>query len=113
MLTEQRPIHLSNAEDPPGPLCDETEFADLIQEMVADEAPRLFAIVQEYGERVDARVAGWGMWFGNRAVAFDLTGRTMIMRSMASTMRLFRRAPHINPRLCWIGPEPAEDDEPA
>ena len=24
--------------------------------MVAEEAPRLFAVVQEYGERVDARI---------------------------------------------------------
>lgn len=85
------------------PLCDEDEFAELIQEMVADEAPRLFAIVQEYGDRVDAHVAGWGMWFGDRAVAFDVDGGTMIMRSVDSAMRLFGADPYTTPRLCWLG----------
>jgi hypothetical protein len=93
------------------PLCDEAEFTELIQEMVDDEAPRLFAIVQEYGDRVDAHVAGWGMWFGDRAVAFDVDGGTMIMRSMESAMRLFRGGPHVRPRLCWTGPEPAQHDD--
>jgi len=31
--------------------------------MVASNAPRLFAIVQERGERVDGRIAAWGMAF--------------------------------------------------
>ena len=41
------------------PLCHEAEFAQEINELVADEAPRLFAVVQEYGERADGRVAAW------------------------------------------------------
>lgn len=35
------------------PLCDEAEFAQEIAELVAEQAPRLFAVVQEYGERAD------------------------------------------------------------
>lgn len=111
MLADPPPKHLLNTSyvDPSNepPLCDEAEFADLIREMVEDEAPRLFAIVQEYGERVDAHVAGWGMWFGDRAVAVDSDGGTMIMRSMESALRLFRGDPHIRPRLCWAAPAPA------
>lgn len=93
------------------PLCDETEFAELIDEMVTEEAPRLFAIVQEYGERVDAHVAVWGMCFADRAVAFDTDGRTLIMRSAESAMRLFRADPFHTPRLCWAGHAPAQHDE--
>lgn len=106
MLSEPRPACL------PEPLCDETEFAELIEEMVADEAPRLFAIVQEYGERVDARLAGWGMWFGDRAVAFDVSGRTMIMSTVESTLRLFRANPLVTPRAYWTGPEPSTVNQP-
>lgn len=35
--------------------------------MVTDEAPQLFAIIQEYGERVDGRIAAWGMSFDDHA----------------------------------------------
>lgn len=38
------------------PLCAEPEFAALVEGMVADLAPRLFALVEERGERVDGRV---------------------------------------------------------
>lgn len=115
MLADPAPKHLLNTShvnpsDVP-PLCDEDEFNELIQEMVADEAPKLFAVVQEYGERVDAHVAGWGMWFGDHVVACNIDGRTMIMRSVESTMRLFRGGPYDTPRLCWAGQEPAQHDE--
>lgn len=43
------------------PLCGEDEFAELVSEMVTDYAPRVFAVVQEYGDRVDARIAAWGL----------------------------------------------------
>lgn len=35
------------------PVCDEHEFATIVETMVADEAPRLFAVVQEYGDRAE------------------------------------------------------------
>ncbi|MCA1671371.1 MAG: hypothetical protein LC799_03935 [Actinobacteria bacterium] len=41
------------------PLCGEAEFTELVGELVADEAPRLFAVVQEYGTRVDGRIVVW------------------------------------------------------
>lgn len=105
MLADTPPKHLLDTSDvdPSGtpPLCDETEFAKLIEEMVHDEAPQLFAIVHEYGDRVDAHVAAWGLHFGDRTVAFDGDGRTMVMQSVDSAMRLFRGDPHHTPRLCW------------
>ncbi|MGH3897610.1 MAG: hypothetical protein ACRDTA_05030 [Pseudonocardiaceae bacterium] len=43
------------------PLCDEAEFTELIDEMVAEEAPRLFAVVQEYanGWTAGSRPGAW------------------------------------------------------
>ncbi|WP_020663140.1 hypothetical protein [Amycolatopsis benzoatilytica] len=38
------------------PLCGKPEFAAILDAMVAGEAPRLFAGVQEYGERVDGQI---------------------------------------------------------
>jgi hypothetical protein len=49
------------------PLCDEEEFAAGLEELVADFAPRLFALVEETGERVDGRIVAWGMAFDDRA----------------------------------------------
>ncbi|HEX6355287.1 hypothetical protein [Actinophytocola sp.] len=89
------------------PLCDEQEFTELVRQMVNEAAPRLFAVVQEYGERVDAHVAGWGLWFGDRAVAVDVDGGMRIARSVESAMRLFRDGPYITSRLWWAGPVPA------
>lgn len=85
------------------PLCDEPEFTALIQEMVDEEAPKLFAIVQEYGDRVDAAVAGWGLSFADRAVAFDNGGSALVLRSAESATRLLRGGPHVTSRLCWAG----------
>jgi len=39
------------------PLCDEEVFARVLDRMVADNAPRLFAVVAEYGDRVDVAIA--------------------------------------------------------
>ncbi|MFY9806805.1 MAG: hypothetical protein WCC38_13485 [Pseudonocardiaceae bacterium] len=38
-----------------------------MQRLVTDFAPRLFALVDEAGERVDNRVFAWGMAFEDRA----------------------------------------------
>lgn len=50
----------------------EEEFAREVAELVADEAPRLFALVQEYGERVDGWVIAWGMAFDDHAEAVSV-----------------------------------------
>ncbi|WP_285507197.1 hypothetical protein [Actinokineospora sp. NBRC 105648] len=38
------------------PMGGEAEFAAMVADLVATEVPRVFAVVQEYGERVDARI---------------------------------------------------------
>lgn len=99
------------------PLCEEEEFAQEIAELVADEAPRLFAVVQEYGERVDGRIAAWGLAFADYAevVRLDSVGR-LSLRSPERAVRLFSRSPHITARVVWVNPaDPSrpEGDEAA
>ncbi|MEV4051623.1 hypothetical protein AB0J55_10590 [Amycolatopsis sp. NPDC049688] len=87
-------------------MCGEPEFSELLTEMALAEAPRLFAVVQEYGERVDARIAGWGLAFEDRADVIGVEGGTrMSLSSPERALRGFRTSPHVRPRLVWITAE--------
>lgn len=97
--------------DPTGlpSLYDEPTFAALLAEMVADEAPRLFAVVQEYGQRVDGQIAGWGLAFADHAEVISLDQhRWMRLSSPSQALRMFRFGSHISARLIWptSGPVP-------
>ena len=67
MLVQPDPESAQAGPDTLAPLCDEVEFAELVDELVAEDAPRLFAVLQEYGERADGRIAAWGMAFPDHA----------------------------------------------
>jgi hypothetical protein len=56
------------------PLCGPEEFARLVTEMVTDDAPRVFAVVQEYGDRIDARIAAWGLAHAGHVDVIGLNG---------------------------------------
>lgn len=101
--------HLSDPRELP-PVCDEHEFAAITERMVADEAPRLFAVVQEYGERVDAVIAAWGVAFPDHAeiVAHQLR---MSVRAPESALRMFAVGDHIRARLVWFNPDAATPTE--
>jgi hypothetical protein len=74
---------------------------------LADEAPRLFAVVQEYGERADGRVAAWGMAFEDGAKVFGVDrGQYLSLRSPERAVRAFNHGPHITARLVWVNPDP-------
>ncbi|MBB5907175.1 hypothetical protein BKA25_001491 [Actinoalloteichus hymeniacidonis] len=98
-------------------MCDEPTFVRILAETVADEAPRLFAVVQEYGERVDARIAAWGFAFPDHTelVSTDRTCR-MVLDKPENALRGFRNhADHISARIIWHDPTMAtalnDDDE--
>jgi hypothetical protein len=58
--------------------------------MVADEAPRLFAVVQEYGERVDGQIAAWGMAFADHAEVVSVKrGMRMSLQAPEKALRMF------------------------
>jgi hypothetical protein len=83
----------------------------------ADEAPRLFAVVQEYGERVDGRIAAWGMALADHAEVVSVTrGMRMSLQTPKNALRMFTFGNHLRARLVWFNPDaatPAEDDQAA
>lgn len=108
--------------DPSGlePVCDEERFAELLEGIVADGAPRVFAIVEEYGERVDGHIAAWGMAFDDRAEVISVQGGLrMSTRSAESALRGFGFGTRLKPRVVWVNPDAATppddlaDDESA
>jgi hypothetical protein len=115
MLTQ--PDQPSSEVDPADltPLCDEAEFAQEIAELVAEQAPRLFAVVQEYGERADGRIAAWGMAFEDYTDVVRVDrGLHLNLRSPERAVHLFSRSPHITAHVVWVNPaapaRPADDD---
>jgi hypothetical protein len=102
--------------DPSGfpPLCEEDEFAEVVAEMVADEAPRLYAIVAEFGERVDAKCAAWVLAFKENALVFNLDGTSQ--RAVADpedALRYFAVGTSVRPRLVLADPSLASPVGPA
>ncbi len=91
--------------DPTGtpPLCSEEDFADLLEQLVADSAPRMFAVVQEYGERVDGRIAAWGIAFDDHVeVVGTEGGLRMTLESAERVRRALTWGSHITARLVWV-----------
>lgn len=56
------------------PLYGSAEFTELVTGMVTDHAPRVFAVVEEYGTRVDARVVGWGLAYDDHVDVIGVHG---------------------------------------
>jgi hypothetical protein len=81
------------------------EFAAIVEQMVADQAPRLFAVVQTYGGRLDGRVAAWGMAFdeGAEVVSID-RGLRMSLEAAETAPMLFALDRQIEARLVWLPP---------
>jgi len=101
------PEETSDTEAPRGaPLCDEPEFAALVEGLVADFAPRLFALVGEEGERVDGSILAWGMAFANHV---DVVGEAITINgsfpSVEIAHQLFSRLGKT--RLVWYKPDAA------
>lgn len=87
------------------PLCGEAEFTVILEGMVAREAPRLFAVVQEYGERADARIAAWGIAFDDRAEVISVgRGLRMSLQAPENALRGFDSGTHVHARLVWVDP---------
>ena len=93
-------------EDPAGltPLFDESRFVAEVERMVVNQAPRLFAVVQEYGERVDARIAAWGFAFADHAEVVSVDGGTRIRMGAPETALGAFQGRHIRAQLVWFAP---------
>ncbi|MEU4740525.1 hypothetical protein AB0G02_08650 [Actinosynnema sp. NPDC023658] len=86
------------------PLCGETEFAELLDTMVTTAPPRVFAVVQEFGERLDAWVAAWGFAFEDRAEVFAVDDRSrMSLGKPENALHLFSSKRHqLRARLVFL-----------
>ncbi|MEW1719510.1 hypothetical protein [Streptomyces sp. NPDC093109] len=85
------------------PLCDEEEFTAELEQLATDEAPRLFAVMQVLGDRVDGWVAAWGMAFGDRAEVVSTDGgRRLSLGSPERAVQRFAHAPEVSARLVWM-----------
>ena len=73
-----------------GPPWNAEQFTRRIRELAADETPRLFALVEEYGHREGARVAGYGLAYADRADVNSVEGDFPLnSQSAESTRTLF------------------------
>ncbi|MCT2582368.1 hypothetical protein JT362_04430 [Actinophytocola sp. S1-96] len=89
-------------------MCGEDEFAELMKELIDEEAPRLFAVVQELGERVDGRIAAWGMAFADHVEVIADCGTRLSLRDPDRACHLLSLAPDVTARLVWITPPTPE-----
>jgi hypothetical protein len=72
------------------PVWSEEEFAAVVRQLAVDDAPRLFAMVEECGEAEDARVAGYGLAYDDRAEVDSVEGGFRLSsRSPESARALF------------------------
>ncbi|MPZ85686.1 MAG: hypothetical protein GEV28_37030 [Actinophytocola sp.] len=100
--------------DPAGmpPLCAEEEFEDVVATVVAESAPRLFAVVQEYGTRVGVQVAGWGLAHEDHV---DVIGMESDVHLGAprpeDVLRGFGVRDRITARIVWHDPAAATPDD--
>lgn len=86
----------------PAPLGTDT-FEALLEDLVRESAPRVFAVVQELGEREDGWVAAWGMAFEDRAEVLGVhCNARMSLRSPESALRYFNAEADARPRLVWV-----------
>ncbi|HEY1572407.1 MAG TPA: hypothetical protein VGG05_13765 [Pseudonocardiaceae bacterium] len=66
---------------------------------IAAAAPKMFAVVEEYGDDAGRRIAAWGMAFANRATVVGVHGGCHLsMHSPEAALRAF----NTNSHLIWI-----------
>lgn len=84
-------------------MCSEEEFAEEVRELVADEALRVFALVEEHGERIGGRIVARSMAFDNRVEIISANGGLRVsFESVERVQRRFSRRRKI--RLVWTSP---------
>ncbi|WP_433274248.1 hypothetical protein ACQPZF_21225 [Actinosynnema sp. CS-041913] len=84
-------------------LWDEATSAQFLAELATEEAPRLFAVAVEYGERQDAHIAAYGMAFHDHAQVISTEGDFHASLQKAENALLyFTEGGDANARLLWL-----------
>lgn len=80
------------------------EFDAEVRGLVTDCAPRLFALVQVYGDGEDGRIAAWGL--AHPEGGYDVVcveGRVwMRLEALDRAIRHYGRRPEISVRVEWL-----------
>ncbi|ACU39927.1 hypothetical protein KCV87_25330 [Actinosynnema pretiosum subsp. pretiosum] len=83
-------------------------FGAYVREVAEVGAPRLFAVVEEIGDRSDARVVGYGLEYADRAESAAVGGGVRMSSEDAEGARqLFEITGGNRAHLVWVG-GPAE-----
>ncbi|GAA1268452.1 hypothetical protein [Saccharothrix xinjiangensis] len=86
------------------PVCDEALFRAVGDFLAEQGAPRLFAVVQEHGERVNGRVVAYGMAFEDR-VMMSANGEKFLftLASIENAVRFYHHEDHgLRARVVWL-----------
>ncbi|MFD7655866.1 hypothetical protein ACFV4N_17980 [Actinosynnema sp. NPDC059797] len=86
------------------PVCDEALFRAVGDFLAEQGAPRLFAVVQEHGERVNGRVVAYGMAFEDR-VLMATNGEKLLftLAGIESAVRFYHHEDHgLRARVVWL-----------
>jgi hypothetical protein len=91
------------------------EFTAVLHELAREEAPRLFAVVEEYGEGEDVRVAGYGLAYPDRAEVGSVEGGFYLNSENAESARVVfeissRSAGTRRAHLVWLDATAARHD---
>ncbi|MFD5748772.1 hypothetical protein [Streptomyces sp. NPDC127033] len=79
------------------------EFSKIMEEIVADTAPRLFAVFHEEGQEDDGWVAAWGLAFDDRTEAVTPGGGLRVTTSSPEqVVRHFSRSKGLTAHLVWV-----------
>lgn len=86
------------------PVCDEALFRAVGDFLAEQGAPRLFAVVQEHGERVNGRVVAYGMAFEDR-VLMAANGEKLLftLAGIESAVRFYHHEDYgLRARVVWL-----------
>ncbi|ONI79489.1 hypothetical protein ALI144C_27220 [Actinosynnema sp. ALI-1.44] len=83
------------------------DFTTLVSRFVTDQAPRVFAVVVEYGEQTDAEIIGWGMELPCGAYMVTTDGRNQyVLTEPEHALRYVHSRTNTTPHLVWATPNP-------
>ncbi|ONI84274.1 hypothetical protein ALI144C_15550 [Actinosynnema sp. ALI-1.44] len=85
------------------------DFNTMIAQIVTDQAPRVFAVVLEFGEQTDAEIVGWGLELDHGAYMVTADGRNQYaLAEPGNALRYLRNRSNVKPHLIWAKRTPGE-----
>ncbi|MEV0681172.1 hypothetical protein AB0I60_32110 [Actinosynnema sp. NPDC050436] len=89
----------------PGSLFDDPEVVIEVQKFVDEQAPRVFAVMQETLEPLaDLQLVAWGITTKDGVEVSSVHGGMhMSLQSVESTLFFFRVGGQATPRIFWVG----------